>query len=188
MLTRSKKSFVALLACFACTGFVQGQIANLTSSTDLVSSVLQQKAQLFASSKSLFAAHQFSAAAATLASGNVSSVGTAAWNIESATSLLRVAGSFRANGDSVTAIAAARLALAELLTANSLNGNDPAAKRANVEETLGYIYQAYLGDNTSAVQAYSQAVALSPTTGNAAATLAALKADLAEAAKKAGGQ
>lgn len=186
------KRFLVLFSLLGTAGVLGAQSISTGSSSvanqghgTAVSSPFQNKQKAYLNSQAQFAAHNYAAAEALLQAANVAAAGSPQWHLESGFDLMRMAFNFKSNGDAPTAQAIARLALAHLKSADrSYNAATNAGELANVKELTGYIYQNLLGDQATAKTCYRDAVALSPTTGNAATLLAAINASEAALARK----
>jgi hypothetical protein len=179
------KSFRILGLSLLCFVPCRAQVSSFNSSTG--NTALERKGSAYLSSLPLFASHNFAAAAAALEAANLQPVGTPEWNFESGCSLLKAAFAFKSTGDTTTVSGIVPLALARFSQAELLYGSStPAAEVANAKEVEGYIYEHLLGNLTMARACYTQAVALSPNTGQAALYLGRLNAALGELSRHTG--
>ena len=167
---------------------LRAQSSTLSQSDALGTMTLraqQAKQQAYINSKALFASNNLASAQAVLETGNIQPAGTPGWNLESGCSLLRVAFYFKSHGNTALAATVARLALGQFSQAErKFTAATSAAEIANEKEISGYIYEHLLGDRTTAGLFYTQAVNLSPNTGQAAAFLDRLNRFQVEEAKK----
>jgi hypothetical protein len=154
---------------------------------------VQAKLQAFTSALSLFAAGNPSAGEAVLEQANTQQEGTPSWDKESGFELIKVAHYFENTANPALAYSIAKLALGHLIKADQAYTSAAAASEiANEKELQGQLYEHYFSDRATAEKYYAAAVALSPNTGLAPASLLRLQqldgAQAAKVAYAAGGQ
>ena len=131
--------------------------------------------QAYENAKKLFAAGKDDEAEAALEAANHNKPGTAAWYLQNAHALVRLAISFSQKGDTATADRIIKRALLQTALTISHATNKESDTTANAFELEGFVYDRFIGDWDKAKDRYRQATAVLPEGSSAKAALKRLE-------------